>query len=279
MADSPARNWSQLRKSSPLKARVRGRVRDALIWMLSLKSRPPRSSNWIRFPYYHHVFDDERRGFERQLRYMRGFGEFVSLDDALGLIEQEGELDGRYFCITFDDGFRNNLSNAVPILLDHAAPAAFFVPTAFIGVPADDVEEQGVGRIHQFGGTAIEFLDWDEVRELAAVDGMSVGSHTVSHQRLSDLEDDAVEYELRASKEKIERELGARCDHFCAPVGRPGLDFDPERDPELAMRAGYRSFLTTRRGSHGRRPIPEFVERDHLIAAWGVYQLRYFLGR
>ena len=108
---------------------------------------------------------------------------------------------------------------------------------------------------------------------------MSFGSHTVQHQLLSGLSAEEVENEMRLSKEEIERRLGTPCEHFCAPVGRPGLDFVVERDPAIAARLGFRSFLTTRRGSADRRPDPMSVERDHMLAAWGVHQLRYFLAR
>ena len=59
-------------------SRLRTIFRDAAILALSVGRNISSSSNWIRFPYYHHVFDDERYGFTRQLNYLRDFGEFFA---------------------------------------------------------------------------------------------------------------------------------------------------------------------------------------------------------
>jgi peptidoglycan/xylan/chitin deacetylase (PgdA/CDA1 family) len=124
----------------------------------------------------------------------------------------------------------------------------------------------------------MEFLDWDDCRELVAA-GMTIGSHTKSHRVLVEQSDAEVKRELQESKETIERELGTACDHFCAPVGRPDVDFRTDRDYELARRVGYRSFLTTQRGSVHRTSTPMAIERDHTLAIWGLYQLRYFFSQ
>lgn len=257
--------------------RVRARVRDAAVFALSFRSRFAREGSWLRFPYYHHVFDDERKGFAAHLRAMQNVGEIISLDDATALMESNDAIDGRYFCITFDDGFRNCLTNAVPILVDHGATAAFFVATQYIG--ADPVADRDlVLGFYSHGNIMMDFLSWDDCREMARA-GMTIGSHTVTHPRLSELSDAEVERELGDSKAEIERELGLPCDHFCCPTGRPVLDFRVDRDPEIARSLGYRTFLTTRRGSNAHKSEPYMVERDHMMAGWGVFQLRYFMAR
>ena len=54
--------------------RVRGIARNAAILALSTAMSagrsPDKDEGWIRFPFYHHVFDDERRGFTRQLEFL-----------------------------------------------------------------------------------------------------------------------------------------------------------------------------------------------------------------
>ncbi|MCC7418392.1 MAG: polysaccharide deacetylase family protein [Acidobacteria bacterium] len=255
---------------------LRRGARDAAIFGLSLTRSIPTSSDWIRFPYYHHVFDDERAGFEAQLRYLRNFGDFISLDDAAVYLDADPPPAGRYFCVTFDDGFRNHLANAVPILVAARACAAFFVPTGFIGASSEEAARLGYyGRL---SSPPVEMMTWDDCRRLQGA-GMIVGSHGVSHARLRDLETAEAEREMRESKAAIERALGIACRHFCAPYGMPGADFDPDRDPRLAREAGYRTFLTTARGSLRRPPSPLAIERDQAVAAWPPYQLRYFFSR
>jgi peptidoglycan/xylan/chitin deacetylase (PgdA/CDA1 family) len=251
--------------------RLRAALRGRMLAALSSLRRATPGGDWIRFPYYHHVFDDERRGFEDHLRYMRSLGEFVSLDHAVTLLEEARPIRGRYLCVTFDDGFRNCLTNALPILVDAGAPAAFFLPTQFIGT---------CGPLPSLARNTrpVEFLTWEECRQMSAA-GMTMGAHTVSHSRLITLTADEVAHEIAESKAVIETELGRTCDHFCAPWGRPDVDFVVARDPALAASAGFRSFAVTRRGSRHRRPDPMLIERDAFIAAMPLYELRYFLGR
>jgi peptidoglycan/xylan/chitin deacetylase (PgdA/CDA1 family) len=128
----PVRTYTEFSSNAGVGGRLRAKVRDAAVLALSIGRNIKGTSGWIRFPYYHHVFDDERHGFTRQLNYLRGFGEFISLDDVVGLLNSGEAIDGRYFCITFDDGFKNCLTNAVPILLDKGAPTAFFMTTGYI---------------------------------------------------------------------------------------------------------------------------------------------------
>ncbi|HEX2721552.1 MAG TPA: polysaccharide deacetylase family protein [Gemmatimonadaceae bacterium] len=270
------RTLREFRNPPSAAGRLRDAARSAIIGGLSLVPRHSPSA-WVRFPYYHYVFDDERRAFAAQLAYLRNRGEFISIDRAVALLRGTEPVDGRYFCITFDDGFRNCLTNAVPILLEHGAVAAFFVTTDFVGAsPLKDPEQ--IRRVSNGGPRVPDFLSWQECREMILA-GMTIGSHTVSHRRLSTLSDAEAEVELRESKVIIERELGTQCHHFSCPKGGPERDFRTGRDPVIARRLGYASFLTTQRGSVHRLSDPFLVERDHLLAAWGTHQLRYFFSR
>ena len=268
----PINNFSDFMSAYSWQQRLRSKVRDSAVVSLSPFKRIPRKDNWIRFPYYHHVFNDERESFARQLKYMKNFGDFISLDDAIEMLESDSSIQGRYFCITFDDGFKNCATNAVPILINHNAPASFFLPTKYIGSASGEALDFWLPiRV------SVEFLNWEDCREMMR-SGMSFGAHTVSHRLLIDLSDTEVEKELRDSKEHIEREFQIPCQHFCCPVGQPDIDFSTNRDPEIARRLGYRSFLTTRRGSASRKPKPMLLERDHVIAGWSNHQLRYFFS-
>src|SRR5665213_2341464 len=61
----------------------------------------------------------------------RGF-EIIGLDAAIARLEEEPEEPGRPFAvITFDDGYRDTLEFALPILRRHAAPFSLFVTTGF----------------------------------------------------------------------------------------------------------------------------------------------------
>ncbi len=117
--------------------RKRTVVRKSLTWLETTLQPPSIGGEWVHFPMYHHVLDDERRGFDRQLRYLRRFGDFLDADDAVDALARPGGIGGRYFCITFDDGFKDSLTNALPVLIDRKCPAIFFLATDYIGLDLD----------------------------------------------------------------------------------------------------------------------------------------------
>ena len=121
----------------------------------------------------------------------------------------------------------------------------------------------------------VQFMDWDEIRSLSE-SGMTIGSHTESHQRISEMNEDSVVMELEESKRIIESEVGELCEHFSCPFGIPGRDFSENMEPVWAERAGYRSVLTTRRGANRTGDSPFFIKRENLLAYEGTHHLRYF---
>ncbi|MDR2169678.1 MAG: polysaccharide deacetylase family protein [Planctomycetaceae bacterium] len=86
-----------------------------------------------------------------------------------------------------------------------------------------------------------EFLDWDEIR-LLRKQGIEIGSHTVSHCILSNLDQTELNHELAESKKCIERELGTECESLAYPFGS-AYDFS-EKVVETAKRLGFRLAFT-----------------------------------
>lgn len=275
-ARQPIRTVKAFYAGRSFRALARAGGRQAAIRFRALTRDPLKTNGWIRFPYYHHVFDDERAGFERHLTYFKSIADIISLDDALRMMESGESFDGRYICITFDDGFKNWTENALPILKSADAVAAFFVATDYIGTDVEADYDKLLG-FYESGDRVMEFMSWDDCRALHAA-SMTVGSHSVHHVHLSAIKADAARDELLASKISIEDALGAPCDHFCCPFGVPGLDFDPARHPAMARDAGYRSFLTTRRGPNGAGTDPFAIRRDHMLANASLSEVRYFMG-
>lgn len=255
---------------------IRTIARDGALRILSIGRRIDATSGWIRFPYYHQIEVDERPNFARHLDYLRGFGDLISLDNAAELLASGDLQNGRYFSISFDDGFKSCIANALPILAERGIPATFYVVTDMVGralLPGDRIAEGVFGSRR----AALEFMSWDDCRTLVRA-GMTVGSHTRTHPRLAFLGAERVAQEMSFSRMAIERETGQPCRHFCAPYGIPGHDFDAVRDPGLARAAGYVSFATGKRGKNSREADLFALRRDHMLASWGNHQLRYFLS-
>ncbi|MEI6986181.1 MAG: glycosyltransferase [Rhodospirillaceae bacterium] len=260
----------------PLVSKVRLTAEQVRLKVKSIGRHIDSTGNWLRFPFYHHVFDDERGGFARQLDDMRQIGEFITIDEAVRLLEDGVCLDGRYLCLSFDDGLRSCLTNALPLLATRSIPAAFFVVSGL--VPTDHREWTDQQRnFFAPDRRPVSFMSWDDCRALQAA-GMTIGSHSANHRKFITLDDAEAREELQRSKAEIEAALGQPCDHFCCPWGKPNRDFMVERDPVFARELGYRSFLTTKYGHMAQGDSPFAIRRVGLIARFGCYQLRYFLS-
>ena len=235
-----------------------------------------RSTGWIRFPYYHHVFSDERCGFARQMDYLKNFGEFISIDQAVEMFTSQTEINGRFFCITFDDGIKSCHEYAAPILTEREIPAAFFIVTEY-AADTRAGERHICKPLHSRTPFSFEYLTGRECAEMVEA-GMTIGSHTCSHINLVDLAAEKVRIQMRESKRVIEEKLGTECNHFACPWGGAGKDFHLQRDVNIAKELGYNSFLTTQRGRNQVGCSPFAIRRDQMYSNWGNYQLRYFLS-
>jgi peptidoglycan/xylan/chitin deacetylase (PgdA/CDA1 family) len=101
-------------------------------------------------------------------------------------------------------------------------------------------------------------LDWNQVREMAASELISFGSHTHSHMILGRAAPEVIRHELEASRRIIERETGTPCTHFCYPNGSPG-DFS-DTSERILRELGFRSSLTTV-GGLNEAPCSPFLLR------------------
>ena len=210
---------------------------------------------------------------------MKNLGDFITIDDAVSLLESDNNLDGRYFCLTFDDGLKCCINYAAPVLLDYQIPACFYVVTSVVGRSFPPIHEIARDVFNFRGrGTSLDFMSWEDCRTLVSA-GMRIGSHSQKHSRLSHLTESKRRDELEYSKAEIEKELGEPCLHFCAPYGVPSVDFDLDREGRLSEKLGYKSFATGARGANKMGDSPFSLKRDHILAEWGDYQLRYFLSR
>ena len=104
-------------------------------------------------------------------------------------------------------------------------------------------------ELRRLGGTAgatRRFMDWDELRMLAAHPLATLGAHTVHHVALARLAEDEALAEMRDSADIVERETGRRPRHFAYPYGHAAAA--GAREAGLAHRAGFATAVTTRHG-------------------------------
>jgi peptidoglycan/xylan/chitin deacetylase (PgdA/CDA1 family) len=159
-------------------------------------------------PYYH--INTLPEVFSEQMRWLRNSGyRTVGLDEAWEGLAAGTDVS-KTVVITFDDGYRDFYTDALPILKQCGFTATIFLATDRIrSVPA---------RIE-----GADYLTWSDVRELH-LEGIRFGSHTVSHPDLRSLGPDQIEYEVGHSKEVIEQHLGIPVESFSYPFGFPEED-------------------------------------------------------
>jgi peptidoglycan/xylan/chitin deacetylase (PgdA/CDA1 family) len=124
----------------------------------------------------------------------------------------------RTLAITFDDGFRSVPRLAAPILRRLGVPATLFVATAFPGSGhplAWPHLDRWVGTRYEH---ELEPSGWAELAGLRDA-GWEIGSHTVTHPRLTELPSEQLERELHDSRAEIERRLGGSCRSVSYPYG------------------------------------------------------------
>ena len=248
-----APRWKRRLTESRLRSRLRGRPRlqGHVLAPAGMFRRLP-STTGLYFPFYHDVLPRYAGDLRRHLRTFRSIGPMVSWDEALAILQGRRKLTGPMFCLSFDDGHPTWRDVVLPILQEMDVPAMFFVTSDLIGRP---------------GG-----LGWRECRDLSAA-GFGIGSHTLSHRRLADLDDAEATREIRGSKAEIENRLGIAVRDFAAPYGQPGVDFG-DREIRLVRKAGYRSFATTARAAMHAGDSSMWIQRQGLHPAWPMWAVR-----
>lgn len=94
--------------------------------------------------------------FRQHLQFLAKHFRPVSIADVIADREGRRALPERAALVTFDDGYRNNLVCAAPVLLETGVPCAFFVTTSYAGSRNVLWTDDLIGRILAFPGTEIE---------------------------------------------------------------------------------------------------------------------------
>jgi len=253
-------------------------MRDLYLLAKSQTMTFDKPGNWISFPCYHHVFDDEKSGFEKQLRYLKNFGDFISITDAVFLLSGVNKMNGKYFCVSFDDGYQCLYDNMMPVTAPLDIPVIIYLPTDFIGLkPEKEADFNMIKNNLPQNPKLLSFLDWQECNKMTS-HKISFGSHTKSHANLSGLDEKKLHEELLLSKKIIEEKLQRDCLDFACPWGIINRDFNPDITTPVAKELGYRSFASANRGRNFSESDLFQIKRDHLLANWPNAQLKYFFG-
>lgn len=137
----------------------------------------------------------------------------------------------RAVVITIDDGYRDNLEVAAPLLARHGFPATIFLVSQRLGDANDWDDEPPIGGRPLM--TAAEAL---EMRAM----GHELGAHTRTHCWLTEAGDEEVVEQIGGSRRDLEAELGIEVTGLAYPYGR-----HDERAVAAAGAAGFAGACTT----------------------------------
>ncbi|BAU93688.1 polysaccharide deacetylase [Methylorubrum populi] len=224
---------------------------------------------------YHQVPEAQQDQFAAQLRHLGRHGDFIDADSAIDRLAAGWPAGERAFLITFDDGYADTFEVARPVLNALGVPGIVFLVSDWIDAPPS--VPPGLDRVTSLSPSGRLYMNRSEVMAWCA-DGLDVGSHTATHHRLSRLDRDRVADEIARSRRDLAAITGREIRHFACPWGVAIHDFDPGRDPALALESGYHTFFTTRRGralSAADLPmLPRHVVEPH----WPVSDFEALMG-
>jgi len=147
----------------------------------------------------------------------------ITAEDLYAYLSGARGLPSRPVILSFDDGYADFFTAALPILRSHDFTAVSYVVSGFVG-------QSGYM-------TAGQVIESDRA-------GIEIGSHTVSHVNLATQSANGLVYQLTASKQALERLVGHPVVSFCYPSGR----YNSSVASAVAV-AGYHDATTTRFGS------------------------------
>lgn len=200
--------------------------------------------------------------FEKQLKFLRFWGyNSISLLDLFEAFYYDKKLPPRPIVITFDDGYKDFKTEAIPLLEKYGFSATVFVITEKIGQK--------------------NYLSWEDIKELPQK-GIEVAAHTKTHPHLNLLSVEKIDEEVIASKEILENELGFKVHFFSYPYG-----IYNDQIIERLKKAGYLGAVTLKYNinQYSNKPfelnrVEIRGDKDNLLRfvakIWGINYKKWF---
>jgi peptidoglycan/xylan/chitin deacetylase (PgdA/CDA1 family) len=175
--------------------------------------------------------------FESHLRWLsRRHNRINTLETLLSVPENKRQL-----AITFDDGYKDNLTVALPLLEKYEMPATIFVAAGFIGKDG--------------------FLTTADLKILSRHPLITIGSHGLTHGHFPQMSEAEARFELTESKQILENAVNRTVDLLAWSYG----DCNDELE-RISAECGYRAAWSVWNGNntpHSRWRVP-LGRRDNL---------------
>jgi peptidoglycan/xylan/chitin deacetylase (PgdA/CDA1 family) len=159
--------------------------------------------------------------FEAQMAWLHEQGyRTMRMDAVARCLRGEAPCPANAVALTFDDGYADAFTTALPVLQRYGFTATFYIITGPVGQPG--------------------YMSWEQLAALRDA-GMEIGAHTIDHFDLTTLDEGESTRQIVQSKADLEQRLGIAVASFCYPTGLYNWAIE-----EQARSAGYLSATTTR---------------------------------
>jgi len=175
--------------------------------------------------------------FEKQIRYLKenGWNSFT-VSEMIGLRD---DLPKKSVAITFDDGFEDNFTKALPILQKYGFKATIYL----VNNRFDNDWSKNRKKKNSNALINEPKLSDDQVKELLNSNLIEIGSHTLNHKNFADIDVKETRLEMADSKDAIESKFQIECKTFAYPFG-----IYKKGDEKIAKEVGFTCALTTHSG-------------------------------
>lgn len=224
------------------------------------RKRAANGTEPVRVVFYHRVADETLNdwtittaAFAEQVCWMQSQFDLVNLSEAQRRIAS-GRNCVPTACVTFDDGYAENMRFAVPLLVERSIPFTYFVSTNHVLRNKPFPHDMKAGR-------PLPPNTVQHIRELAAA-GVEIGAHTRGHVDLCAIRHESLlADEIVGCKHELEQCIGRPVQYFAFPYGQhenlSPLAF------RLAYQAGYEGVCSAYGGYNFPGDDPFHVRRIH----------------
>jgi peptidoglycan/xylan/chitin deacetylase (PgdA/CDA1 family) len=170
--------------------------------------------------------------FDQQMEYLSSHGyTTLSADQLINALRTHAELPSKSILITFDDGYKDIVDFAFPVLQKYNIIGNVMIPT---------------GLINNNG-----FLLWDDLRNMVGSGRVFAYDHTWSHASLTGASNEKIQTEVSTAKTQLEQNLGRPVSIFAYPYGS-----ENQRVVDILSQDGFTGAFST---------IPGWIQCDSFI--------------
>jgi len=221
----------------------------------------------LRVLLYHDIPQSSFNDFSRHMGFIAKHWDFIDPALFASIIDGKEKIERDSVLLTFDDGFISNRMVAEEVLNKLGIKALFFVVSDFVDLADAAASKDFVARTicpklspEQVPESMLN-MGWEDLEALLE-QGHTIGGHTKTHARLSDIADNQVLYEeIENSADHLEQRLDVPIEHFAYTFGDLG---SMSREAMMVAQNRFKYIYSGVRGNNARNIPTSLMYRDSI---------------